>query len=123
MCGKRCSSGETPETFTLTETRTHLPPWYQLPRARDEETLIYSAVYTAVAAYLTHPQQNERLGAAEFRPRRKTQERLGKKTGRMLKDWGVNCKWENCTPIHSHMTKILVFSRQHIIQFVVVNGG
>lgn len=36
----------------------------------------------------------ERLRAAEFRPKRKTQERLEKKTARLLKDWGVNGKWQ-----------------------------
>lgn len=36
----------------------------------------------------------ERLRAAEFTPRRKPQERLEKKTAGLLKDWGVNGKWE-----------------------------
>lgn len=42
----------------------------------------------------------QRLRAAEFRPRRKTLERFEKKTAKLLKDWGVNSKWEKADVRH-----------------------
>lgn len=72
--------------------KNSLPPWYTLPWARDEKRRWYTVqCNTAVPAYLTDQRQNGRLRAAEFRPRRKTGN-LEKKTGRILKDWGVNDK-------------------------------